>query len=187
MAFKRFYRDHRKIQMLSLIDLIFILLLFFIITSVMIKLTRGETKLFVPTPKNEPGEAQILIQIMDEDDYFWLDHTAVDTLNRYSYQLFNPDDPKAKMDLLLTKMKLNSDLLNSRLEDLKKILSKDRNKEYFVLIRCPENKPYYYAINIIEQLVGLPNLEYGCVSGTIEDIRQSRDIIINSNLIQINL
>ena len=118
MAFKKKPPDNRKIQMVSLIDLIFILLLFFIITSVMVKLTLGESKLYIPTPTNEPGEAQILIQIIDENRYLWLDHTAIDTLYEYSEALPNPKDVRAKIDLLVEKMTLDQDALFARLEEL---------------------------------------------------------------------
>jgi len=59
-------------------------------------------------------------------------------------------------------------------------------KEYFVLIRCPENLPYYYATRIIEKLVDNPYIDYGCVSGSIEDIRTSKNILVEGNVLQID-
>lgn len=186
MALRKLNHNNRKIQIVSLIDLVFILLIFFLITSVLIELTKGASKLYLPTPKNESGEAEILIQILDEDKYLWIDHTAIDTLNLYSYQLSDPTDPRAKVDLLLSKMTLNFNELDKRIEKLKKPSTARSNKEYFVLIRCPNDKPFYYATNIIEKLVDNPNFEYGCVSGTIEDIRTSRNLLIEGNMIQID-
>ena len=184
MAFRKKAGGNRKIQLVSLIDLIFILLIFFIMTSVLIKATRGEAKLYIPTPKNEPGEAQVLIQILDKDSYLWIDHTAVDSLYRYGSEL--PNDPQLKVDLLLDKMVVDGARLNDRLQDLESKSGERLNKEYFILIRCPDNLPFYYATEIIEKLVGIPNFEYGCVSGSIDDIRGSRNFSIRGNVIQID-
>lgn len=187
MAFRRIRNERRKIQLVSLIDLIFILLIFFIITSIMIKLTKGESRLYIPTPVNEPGEAQILIQILDEDNYLWIDHTAIDTLAFYSYRLPNPVDNRAKVDLLLSKMTRNRDQLLAGIEGLKEASNFQSNREYFVLIRCPEHVPYHVATRIIERLSDNPNFEYGCVAGSIEDIRSSPNIYAEGNIIQIDL
>ncbi len=186
MAFRRLTRDNRRLPLVSLIDLIFILLVFFIVSSVMIRLTRGESKLYIPTPKNEPGEAQILIQIIDDENYLWLDHTAIDTLYRYSFLLRNPNDAAAKIDLLAQRMTLNPEALWERLARLKGSLSGGVKKEYFVLIRCPEYVPYFYVTRIIEKLVDNPYLEFGCVAGDIEDIRSSKKLLVEGNVLQID-
>ena len=186
MAFKKRSHGNRKIQLVSLIDLIFILLIFFIMTSVLIKITRGEAKLYIPTPKNEPGEAQVLIQILDRDKYLWLDHTAVDTLHRYRSELPDANDSKIKVDLLLSKMVVDVTGLKNRLHDLESLSIRRLNKEYFVLIRCPDDLPFYYATEIVEMLVDNPTFEYGCVSGTISDIKESKNFSIHGNVIQID-
>lgn len=186
MAFRKLTLTDRRPPLVSLIDLIFILLIFFIITSIMIRLTRGESKLYIPTPKNEPGEAQILIQIIDEKKYLWLDHTAIDTLYRYSYLLKQPTNPRAKVELLAGKMTLDEEALFARLQQLKESLSSRLKKEYFVLIRCPEYLPYFHATRIIEKLVDNPYIEFGCVSGTLEEIRSSKNLFIEGNVLQID-
>ena len=186
MAFRKLAHGNRKIQLVSLIDLIFILLIFFIMTSVLVKITRGEAKLYIPTPKNEPGEAQVLIQILDKDSYLWIDHTAIDTLYRYGSKLPAANDPQAKIDLLLNKMVVDVTGLNNRLRDLESKSSKRLNNEYFVLIRCPDDLPFHYATEIAEKLVHNPTFEYGCVSGTIDDIKEGKNFSIRGNIIQID-
>lgn len=186
MAFRKISHANRRIQMVGLIDLIFILLIFFIITSIMIKLTRGESKLHIPTPKNEPGEAQVLIQILENDNYFWLDHTAIDTLNRYSFRFRNPASVAPKIQLLLNKMTLSREELDGRIDALVKGPSANRQQDYFVMIRCPDNLPYSKAVTIIEKLVDLPNFEYGCVSGTVDDLVASKNIQVRGNVLQID-
>ncbi|MFQ5650488.1 MAG: biopolymer transporter ExbD [bacterium] len=187
MAFRRLSLGNRKIQMISLIDLIFILLIFFIITSILIKLTKGEARLYIPTPKNEPGEAQVLVQILDDQKYLWVDHTAIDTLNYYTYKRRNALSTEAKVDVLLQKMTLDSAALQQRIYKLVADAREQPNKDYFVLIRCPDYLPYHHATKIVEKLVDAPNFEYGCVAGTIEEIKNSRNIHVAGNVIQIDL
>jgi len=186
MAFRRLSHANRKLQMVSLIDLIFILLIFFIITSILIKLVRGESQLFIPTPKNEPGEAQILIQILDKDNYLWIDHTAIDTLNFYTYKFTGNISHAKKANILLEKMSFDSTGFYERIESLKKMSAAQPHKEFFVLIRCPEEMPYYYATNIIERLIDVPNLEYGCLAGSIDDVLTKGRISVHRNTIQID-
>ena len=187
MAFRKLSQERRSVPLTSLIDLIFILLIFFIISSIMMKLTKGESKLYIPTPINEPGEAQVLIQILDQDNYLWLDHSAIDTLLFYRNQLPNQKDSRGKVDLLLDKMTINSEMLYDRLANLAESSNFQRNREYFIMIRCPDHLPYYYATDIIERLVDNPNFEYGCVAGSIEDIKASKNIVVQGNIIQIDL
>ncbi len=187
MAFRKLSQGDRRIQLVSLIDLIFILLIFFIITSVLIKLTTGEVQLHIPVPKNEPGDAQILIQILGRDSFLWLDHTAIDTLNTYSHRMKQPLEPKSKINLLLTKMAVDSAGLQHNIAKLKSAAHDKPNKDYFLIIRCPEEQPYYYATNIIEQLTDTPNFEYGCVAGSIEELRNSANFTIEGNVLQIDL
>ncbi|NIR51888.1 hypothetical protein GWO43_25270 [candidate division KSB1 bacterium] len=186
MAFRKLTHDNRRLPLVSLIDLIFILLIFFIITSVMIKLTKGESRLYVPTPKNEPGEAQILLQIVDENQYVWLDHTAIDTLRHYRQQLSNPRDTEATVSFLIKKMTIDQEELFSRVEDLLSSERGSKRDEYFVLIRCPNDLPYFYATNVIEKLVDNPYFEYGCVAGTIDEIKASKRIHIEKNVLEID-
>ena len=187
MAFRKLTQNSRKIELVSLIDLIFILLIFFIITSIMIKLTKGESKLYIPTPVNEPGEAQILIQILDENNYMWMDYTAIDTLLKYSFQLPDPNDNRLKVDLLVSKLTVARETLYEQIEKLKEDSNFIQNREYFVLIRSPDYLPYHHATGIIERLSDNPNFEYGCVSGTIDEIRNSSNIYAEGNIIQIDL
>ncbi|MFQ5637748.1 MAG: biopolymer transporter ExbD [bacterium] len=186
MAFRKLKQENRRLTLLSLIDLIFILLIFFVITSVMVRMTTGETNLYIPTPKNEPGEAQVLIQIIDEDSYLWLDHTAIDTLRQYEHRLRDPEDDAEKMRLLLQKMTLDQKGLESRLKTMLNIRSRSKSKEYFVLIRCPDNSPYFLVTNILEKFMDNPYFEYGCVSGALEDLLNSRNIYIKDNILQID-
>lgn len=186
MPFRKLTQENRKIQLVSLIDLIFILLIFFIITSVLIRLTKGESKLFIPTPKNEAGEAQIFIQMLDEYNSLWIDHTAIDTLNLYTYKLNTPVNNEKKVNILLEKMTLNETELNLRIDKLKRESRKYPGKEYFVIIRCPEELPYNLSMNIFEKFIDTPNIEYGCLAGSIDDVLNESNILVKGNVIQID-
>jgi len=186
MAFKRSREADKGLQLVSLIDLIFILLIFFIITSVLIKLSLGESKLYIPTPKNEPGDAQILVQIISEDSLLWLDHTAIDTLNLYTYRLKRPVPAEIKRNILLDKMIVDRKGLIDKIGALKELAGTEREKDYFVIIRCPDHFPYHYATSIVERLLDVPNLEYGCVSGSIHDFNDKSGFKIAGNTLQID-
>lgn len=186
MAFRKIEAENRRIQLVSLIDLIFILLIFFIIASILIKVTRGEARLYVPLPENEAGEAQLLIQILGPDSFLWLDHTAIDTLNAYSRRLKLRPSAESKVNLLLAKMVVDSKGLNDRIERLALEAGSRRQNTYFVVIRCPDEEPYYYATNIIQKLAPVPNVEYGCVAGSIDDLKRSARIKIEANVLTID-
>lgn len=186
MAFRRLERDSRRLPLVSLIDLIFILLIFFIITSVMIKLSKGESQLYIPTPKNEPGEAQVLIQIIDADHYLWLDHTAIDALRQFEYDAGRRLDTRTKIAWLVAQMTIDRKTMLARLEKKLEQEGPGSNKEYFVLIRCPDDLPYHLATSIIEKFVDNPFFEYGCVSGTLEEILNSKRVTIEGNVLQID-
>jgi len=186
MAFRKIETENRRIQLVSLIDLIFILLIFFIITSILIKVTRGEARLYVPLPKNEAGEAQLLIQILGPDSFLWLDHTAIDTLYTYGRRLKLRPSPESKINLLLARMVVDSRGLNDRIERLALEAGRQRQKTYFAVIRCPEEQPYYYATDIIQKLAPVPNVEYGCVAGSIEDLKRGSNIKLEANVLTID-
>ena len=76
--------------------------------------------------------------------------------------------------------------LKDRFKDLESLSGRQLNKEYFVLIRCPDNLPFHYATELVEMLVRNPNFEYGCVSGTISDIKESKKFSIRGNVVQID-
>ncbi|RKY75482.1 hypothetical protein DRQ07_11835, partial [candidate division KSB1 bacterium] len=76
MAFKSIRKKKEKIELVSLIDLLFILLVFFLVTSFVVRLPLQERNISIPTPENKPGRAQIVIQLIDNNFIFWIDEDA---------------------------------------------------------------------------------------------------------------
>ena len=76
MAFKKKRRPKERVELVSLIDMVFILLVFFLVTSFVIRMPIQERSVSIPTPENKLGRAQIVIQYIDEERVFWLDEQA---------------------------------------------------------------------------------------------------------------
>lgn len=173
MAFKKNHETRRKLKLIALIDLVFILLIFFIVTSLIVKLAEGESKLAVPTPKNEEGVAQVLIQIT-EDGYVWIDDTARNIMAQ-DY-LDSPGSVRNRIARIIADGTVSSIEVMDRLTSLYQRADRNRAKIFNVIVRCPDDAPYWRVINLLERLQGgrkLENLNYGLLGGTIEDIRNS--------------
>ena len=181
MAFKRLDTEKRKMQLISLMDMAFILLLFFLVTVFIAHPSQQEQKLYVPTPENVRGRAQIMIQLLPDNQFVWIDESStaiVESIQR-DFGYLAPSTLKAKIiDDLLRRNTLESRRLRNRLERLVKQADKDPNAEYFVLIRCPDEIAYFRVVDIIKRLSDCKyhNIKYGCVGGTIDQIRNCKQI-----------
>lgn len=183
MAFKRPPRNKEQIELVSLIDMIFILLVFFLVTSFVIRLPMQERSLYVPTPENQTGRAQILIQLLDDERVFWLDEQASSIVEQAEadYGYLSPERLRDRIVIqLIDRYTLSYDELESRLETLRDRANADPNARFFVLIRCPDALPYYRVVNILTFLseARYRNLKYGCVGGTLDDIRSCRRVTV---------
>ncbi|MBN1481077.1 hypothetical protein EH223_01310 [candidate division KSB1 bacterium] len=182
MAFKNMDEKKRKPQLHSLIDMTFILLLFFLVTSMIAQLAETEQKLAIPTPENKPGRAQILLQFIDENQVLFLDESAssiVDYVeNLYGFR--SEEFRKGQIIRMLFSdkrfMKSKAELLQ-HLTELKSTV-RERGQSYFILIRCPDDLPYYHVIDVIQTISDESNLQYGCVGGSIDDIQGARRIYL---------
>jgi len=184
--------EKRKLQLISLMDVVFILLLFFLVSVFFASMPNEERKLPVPTPKNEPGYAQVLIQLIDDKKFFYVDPLItkdlvkkITEIDRMTY-LSPAERLKRKKELLLrtctftyTDPKMpNVNRLRVKINQLIDLANKSPQARYFVMIRCPDNLEYASVIQIIQQLskAKYGNIQYGLVGGTIDDIRKSRSI-----------
>ena len=162
-------------------DMIFILLVFFLVTSFVIRTSYQERSLYVPTPKNTLGRAQILIQFIDEDHVFWMDETASNMVTQIerNYGYLSPVHLRNKiLSDLISKNTLSLDELDVKLENLKTRAEKDPFANFFVLIRSPNEMPYFRIVNIIARLSNTKygNIKYGCVGGTIAQLKKCKRI-----------
>lgn len=74
MAFKRFRYEKRKAMLFPMMDMFFILLLFFLV-NIGIKDEGGEKAYYATVATEDMGEAQILLQMVGVDSVLWLDNT----------------------------------------------------------------------------------------------------------------
>ena len=181
MAFKRKFKQKESVELVSMIDMIFILLVFFLVTSFVIRTPFQERGMYVPTPENSLGRAQIVIQFIDADRFFWLDESAsaivTDIENNFGY--LSPSRLRDKMiSELLNQNIFSFNQLEEKLTQLRRQADQNPFTKFFVLIRCPNEIPYFYIIQVMARLsdTSYRNIKYGCVGGTLHQIRQCRRI-----------
>ena len=70
------------------------------------------------------------------------------------------------------------DELDAKLENLKIRAEKNPFTTFFVLIRSPNETPYFRIVNIIAKLSNIRyrNIKYGCVGGTMAQLLQCKRI-----------
>lgn len=195
MAFKRERIPLRgKILPVSLIDVVFLLLVFFLVTNLISQIGRTEQRFYVRTPENIPGVASICIQIIDESKYLWLDSEIGDEIHRrlkerYGAHLYKVSH-KVMTDLIVEELKglprFNWEQLRWRAEEFKRSVERRNTRrpgvieEHYFLIRCPDDYPYHRLLDLLkmikfdEQGRGIEYLSYGTTGGNIEDIFQTR-------------
>ena len=181
MAFKEPKRKRESVELVSMVDMIFILLVFFLVNNFVIKIPLQERSLYIPTPKNELGRAQIVIQFIDENRIFWLDETVSNLVNEIeeNYGFYSETRLKRKIiSELLSQNIITIRELNLQLDRLTKRADDDPYSSFFVLIRCPNHLSYYRIINIITKISDTTyrNIKYGCVGGTLDEIRNCKRI-----------
>lgn len=182
MSFKIKKDQPHKLELVSLIDMIFILLVFFLVTSFVIRMPLEERNLYVPTPKNEQGRAQIVIQIMSTDSSLWIDESASELVSRieedYGYESQERLKQRILNRLIRDSKVSNSEMIN-RLDRLCQGADQNPQANYFVLIRCPYEMPYSMVVELISRIhdTAYRNVRYGCVGGHLDDLRNCRKIL----------
>ena len=181
MAFKKLKRHKENVELVSLIDMIFILLVFFLVTSYVIRTPLEERSLYIPTPENTLGRTQILIQILDGEKVFWLDETASAVVSSIEeeFGFLSPDGLRARILNTLAENNLyTNEQLQKAMEGLKQRAKNDPTARFFVLIRCPDEVAYSSVLPIIATLMDTPyrNIRYGCVAGKLGDILNCKKI-----------
>ncbi len=181
MPFSKEKKSKGKVELVSLIDMIFILLVFFLVTSFVIHMPLQERKLSIPTPENVMGRAQIVVQFIDEQAVLWLDPDSapfVEQLeNEYGY-LGRNELNRTILNQLITRFTIQHRQLSRNIESLKARAMSNPTENHFVLIRCPDNLPYYRVVQTIAALADfeIGNISYGCVGGNLDQIRNCERI-----------
>jgi biopolymer transport protein ExbD len=181
VALKIKRKPKERIELISLIDMIFILLVFFLVTSFVIRMPLQERNLYLPTPENRVGRAQIVIQFIDENRIFWLDEDAAAVAEEIE-QNYGYLSPARLRDRVLTELIARNTISFRRLEEklnqLRERANQDPFSRFFVLIRCPNELPYFEVVDVIGKIseTTYQNIKYGCVGGTLDQIQSCRRI-----------
>jgi len=167
-------KKNRKVDLIPLIDIVFILVIFFMINNITVQSENQERRFPIPTPKNQRGSnAQVLVQIIDEQSFFWLDHTNYNTIEDELSKVWLPLNKRyANLDRKLGKTNIYKWIsLDEKLETLFRTVKKN-NEECFIVIRCPNSIPYFKVIEIIKKInkSNVNTVEYGCVGGRLADL-----------------
>lgn len=176
MAFKRAKRPKRDIQFVSFMDMIFILLIFYLVTSYVAQAKFKEKKLSFPTPRYELGRAEIFIQWINPNQIFWIDQTSAETvqrlLNRFSY--LSPDEQMQRVtEELRAHNVFDSRAFRNRLNDLVAQANRNPQRVYRVILRCPNELEYFYVMDAVSILFNTQyeNIKYGTIGGSFDNIR----------------
>jgi hypothetical protein len=154
---------------------------FFLVTNFVIQVPPQERSMYIPTPKNEPGRAQIVLQYLDGNRVFWLDESISDVVsdieNNYGY-LSSRNLRDRILATLLERNTITDVELDVKIQDLIVRADADPTSSFFILIRCPNSMPYFRVVDTMGKLTETKflNIKYGCVAGTLEEIRNCRRI-----------
>ncbi|MCJ7812937.1 hypothetical protein MUP95_06445, partial [bacterium] len=68
--------------------------------------------------------------------------------------------------------------LDAKLSELRLRANQNPIASYFILIRCPNEIPYFRVLDVIAKIsdTSFRNVKYGCVGGTLDEIQQCRRI-----------
>jgi biopolymer transport protein ExbD len=157
-------------------DMIFMLLLFFLVTSYIATNVKVEKRFVFPTPKYELGTAEVFIQWIDERSVFWIDQSeSVEVqriLNETSF-LTPEEQSRTAIENLQNRNRLDMGQLTQKLQSLVRTADFDPGKKYFVLLRCPNQIPYSQVLEVVARLsdTRYNNIEYGTSGGTLDQLQ----------------
>ncbi|MBN2416970.1 biopolymer transporter ExbD [bacterium] len=162
----------RRVDLISLIDMVFILVIFFMINNMTVQSENLERRFTIPTPKNERGnDAQVLIQIIDENRFFWIDHNDYSEIDNQLAAVWLPVRTRyTELEAYLREH--NTYPWNMLGDKLAAVFEEMADSKCFIVIRCPNNIPYFKVIEVIKLInqSDIKTIEYGCIGGDLDDI-----------------
>jgi hypothetical protein len=130
-------RARRKLMLFPLMDMFFILLLYFIVTAGMHPDLRSEKGTIHTTPVEKVGNSQIFIQVINADSLRWLDNTSFTGAWKSNFRNSN----------IITN---TFDALKAKLQKYYEELGNCAGTSILVTIRCPGYMDYMF-INTLEK------------------------------------
>ena len=200
MAFKRRKEEEHKPELIPLIDIIFLLLVFFLVTTGLIgafEIIEGSLSIKIQKIEDSSGEeiteANILIQfIYDNGDIkYYLIHKALNPDDRFatgSYSDWINDNKWPASPDRINDLHGSNEIINElnqleqplklaqvemRLRQLRNIMGR-KKKEAKILIRGEEEMPYYPILELIDfckrENIGVVSLAVGGLDNLYEKI-----------------
>jgi len=176
LSFKRRIGGSKEAPLVSFMDMIFNLLLFFLVASYIATNSKVEKRFVFPTPKYELGTAEVFIQWIYERTVFWIDQSeSVEVqriLNETSF-LTPEEQSRTAIENLQNRNRLDMGQLAQKLQSLVQTADFDPGKKYFVLLRCPNQIPYSQVLEVVARLsdTRYSNIEYGTSGGTLNQLQ----------------
>lgn len=164
MSYRYRRKPRRKLMLFPLMDMFFILLIFFLVTSGFSPVPPEQSGTFNNVPRTAVGEAQILIQVINEQEIFWLDNTSFD--GEWQSDFFNSN-----------RIPMQIEFLRERLLQWYESVGMCVGDEVLVVVRTPHELPFRSVVYLEESLKDMfeSNLArfdvvFSLLPGSLDDI-----------------
>ena len=138
MAFKRSHYQKRRSMLFPLMDMFFILLLFFLV-NIGTKEKGGDKAYQSAVPIQTMGEAQILLHMINADSVLWLDNTTF-------HQDWRQGFPQSHI------IPISQPVFQAKLGRFYDTYGRCLRKDVLTVIRCPDSLNYGYVVDLQDSL-----------------------------------
>ena len=170
MAFVRKASPARRIDLIPLMDMAFILLVFFAINMYSQAGERSEVRVSIVVPELSVSKVQVLVQIVSPDLVYWWDSTAVGAVEQAFARGRSPSNV-----LFTRKYRKTMQQALDRFLAVVSAANASPGEEFQILVRCPGDVPYEVPLKFVQlaSLTKWGNVRVGLVGGSSEELRQS--------------
>ena len=98
----------------------------------------------------------------------------VETWDKELFFLLADQKNKEILRRLVHKNSLEMTDFNDKLGSFVRTAKENRNRTYFIVIRCPDRVPYTLVMQILSTLSQADNVEYGCLGGDLQELLDSK-------------
>lgn len=161
MAFKARQQARRRLMLYPLMDMFFILLLFFLVTAANKEPEKATEEVLYrySLPKQDVGESQLLIQLIDGNQLKWLDYTFIEEISSQN-----------EVETLPIHQ------LGSRFSEFAGRIRDGGGGEIHIVVRCPRELAFQDVqqvkqtlTNVTDDLAGI-ELKFSLLEGSAGDV-----------------
>lgn len=165
MPYRYQRKPRRKLMLFPLMDMFFILLIFFLVTSGFSPVPPEQRGTFNNVPRMAVGEAQILIQVINEREVLWLDNTSFS--GEWADNL-----------LIANRVPIDIETMRGRLLQWYESVGMCVGDEVLVVVRSPHDLPFRSVVflqeslsNLFESSLTRFDVVFSLLPGSVDDIR----------------